>query len=73
MFCESDGGGLHYDENYVNLVCEKCGRKYNVIDLKYRMDISEEEYKEQEERNKNIKGKMIIGLRGVNSGKGVKK
>lgn len=71
MFCESDGTSLTYDENFVNLVCPKCGRKYNVIDLKYRMDISEEDYVEQEERNKKFKGKMTIGLRGVNSGKGM--
>ena len=67
LFCESDGAPLVYDENYVNLVCTKCGRKYNVVDIKYRMDISEEEYEEQ--KNTKIKGKMVIGLRGVNTGR----
>ena len=31
------------------------------------MDISEEEYEEQ--KNTKIKGKMVIGLRGVNTGR----
>ena len=66
LFCESDGGSLVYDENFDQLRCTSCGRKYNVVDIKYRMDISEEEYEKQ--RNKNIKGPLVIGFRGVNVG-----
>lgn len=68
LFCESDGEKLVYDENFDLLRCTKCGRKYSVVDIKYRMDISEEEFERQRQQSAAIKGPLIVGFRGVNVG-----
>ena len=68
MFCETDAAPLVYDENFDLLRCTKCGRKYSVVDIKYRMDISEEEFERQRQQSAAIKGPLIVGFRGVNVG-----
>jgi hypothetical protein len=62
MFCHRNNcyGKLQYTENYDMFYCTKCVAKYDIIDFIYRMDISEEAYKE------NLKykdmGELVIGI-----------
>ena len=62
MFCETMGcgGRLEYTENFDMLYCTTCGRKYNVIDLKHKGELSEKAF---EDNKKYLdKGNLRIGI-----------
>lgn len=44
MFCEACGGKLRWNEDYSVLVCDSCGKKYDPVKIKYRMDVDEDSY-----------------------------
>ncbi|MDY5646982.1 MAG: hypothetical protein SPF22_08270 [Candidatus Onthovivens sp.] len=55
LFCTKDGGNLVYTENYDQFVCTRCGEKYPVTDILYRMSVSEEAYKKPKK-----KGSLVV-------------
>ena len=59
MHCSKDAGNLVYDTNYAELYCEKCGKKYSMIDILERMDQKESDFVD-----KGYKGPLKIRLGG---------
>jgi len=43
VLCSSDGTILEYDENFYNLRCPKCNRKYSFMDVRRKIPMADEE------------------------------
>ena len=63
LHCALDGTQLQYTENFDMLYCKKCGKKYGISDIIYRMGLTEENYKDMNENQ--YKGPLIVQLAGM--------
>lgn len=64
LFCTKDGGKLQYTENFDQFVCPRCGERYAVPDILYRMSVSEEAYNKPKKKGPLViktKKKLDIG------------
>lgn len=46
MFCDKCGGSIGYNSDYSKLICRVCGKKFDVLDVKKRMDTDVKDYKD---------------------------
>ena len=44
MYCKKCGSKLHWDSLFVNLICSKCGKKHDPIEIRDRMWKSESSF-----------------------------
>lgn len=58
MFCKNCSGKLKWNEDYSHLVCVNCGLKHDPIEIRDRMNLSEESFT----RDKKIKGVLHVKL-----------
>ncbi|WP_171567689.1 hypothetical protein, partial [Brevibacillus sp. MCWH] len=56
LLCSKDQAILNYDENFHNLICPKCGKKYTFMDIRRRITM------EQEKRENEIAKQLAYKL-----------
>ncbi|MFN4245854.1 MAG: hypothetical protein ACK4F9_06910 [Brevinematia bacterium] len=56
LLCSKDKSILNYDENFHNLICPKCGKKYTFMDIRRRITM------EQEKRENEIAKQLAYKL-----------
>ena len=64
MHCKIDGGNLKYSANFDYLYCDKCGQKYSIGDILYRMRFKEEDFEEEE--SYRGQGPLVVEFAGIN-------
>ena len=60
MHCKSCGGNLIWNRNYTELLCEKCKRAHDPIEIRDRMKKKETDFHRLEERLG--KGPLVLNL-----------